>query len=89
MNDFHSPSLLQRLSRWDEHRPGVPGEHWFAFGVGVYLLQRRSSTALGGLTSLVLGVGLVARALSGRDGLIAVLRRPEPPSQEPGRIGAG
>lgn len=84
--DLDSPSPLQRLRRWDERRTGIPGEHWFGFGAGVYLLQRRSSTRLGGLVSLVLGLAFVARALSGRDGLIAVLRRPDASTQEPRRI---
>lgn len=79
---FEPDSPLQRLRRWDERREGIPGEHWIGFGLGVYLLRRRSSSRLGGLLSFVLGAAFVARSLSGRDGLIATLQRPEPPARQ-------
>jgi hypothetical protein len=68
-------SLLAALRGFDEARPSLPGEHWTAFGLGLYLLLRRRRTSAGRLASIVAGAMLVARALSGRDGAIAVLRR--------------
>jgi hypothetical protein len=68
-------SLLAALRDFDEARPSLPGEHWTAFGLGLYLLLRRRRTSAGRLASMVAGATLVARALSGRDGAIAVLRR--------------
>ncbi|WP_298233314.1 hypothetical protein [uncultured Azohydromonas sp.] len=29
---------LRELKRFDDQRPSVPGEHWFAFGTGAALL---------------------------------------------------
>jgi hypothetical protein len=68
-------SLLAALRDFDEARPSLPGEHWTAFGLGLYLLLRRRRTSAGRLASTLAGATLVARALSGRDGAIAVLRR--------------
>lgn len=68
-------NLFERLRRLDESRESVPGEHWFAFGVGLYFLLRRRQTTPGRVASLIVGTAFVARALSGRDGAIAVLRR--------------
>lgn len=76
MNDAAIP-LLDRLRRFDESRPSVPGEHWLACGVGIYFLLRGRRRVAGRLASMAVGVALVARGLSGRDGAIAVLRRPE------------
>jgi hypothetical protein len=70
-------SLLARLRELDRSRHSWPGEHWIAFAAGLYLLQRSRPTRLGRLASAAAGVALVARALSGRDGAIALLRRPE------------
>jgi hypothetical protein len=68
-------SLIDRLVELDERRPGVPGEHWLAFGLGVYLLLRDRRSAPGRLVSMAVGALFVARALTGRDGAIAVLGR--------------
>ncbi len=67
-------SLIERLRELDESRPSLPGEHWMALGLGLYFLMRRRQTLPGRLASTVAGVALVTRALSGRDGAIAVLR---------------
>jgi hypothetical protein len=72
-------SSLARLRELDRRRHSWPGEHWIAFAAGLYLLQRSRPTRLGRLASVATGVALVARALSGRDGAIALLRRPERP----------
>jgi hypothetical protein len=75
-------SFLSQLRELDRRRHAWPGEHWFALAAGLYFLQRSSPTRLGRLASAATGVALVARALSGRDGAIAVLRRPERPRAE-------
>jgi hypothetical protein len=72
MNRAPTP-LLEQLVRWDNARPSVPGEHWLSFGLGVYLLTRHRNTAVGQLASGALGILLIARALTGRDGALAVL----------------
>lgn len=74
MNDAQL-SVFERVRRFDESRPSIPGEHWLGVGVGAYFLLRRRSTVLGRLASMALGAAFVARGLSGRDGAIAVLRR--------------
>jgi hypothetical protein len=68
-------SVLEQLRAFDEQRPSIPGEHWFAFGIGLYLLTRRPRTTLGRLASMLAGGAFVARALTGRDGLIALLEQ--------------
>ena len=75
-------SFLARLRELDRSRHSWPGEHWIAFAAGLYFLRRERPTALGRLASIATGVALVARALSGRDGAIALLRRPERPRAE-------
>lgn len=74
MNDAADPSLLDQLKRFDDERPSVPGEHWLTFAAGLYLLLRPNRTSVGKLASVAGGGLLVARALSGRDGLLALLR---------------
>lgn len=69
-------TFLNDLRRLDRSRPGVPGEHWATFGTGLYYLLRKRRGIVGALASKALGLALVARALGGRDGAIAVLRRP-------------
>ena len=68
-------SFLAALRQFDDARPSLPGEHWAAFGLGLYFLLRRRSSVVGRLASMVAGTALVARALTGRDGAIAVWRR--------------
>jgi hypothetical protein len=71
----HSDNMLERLREFDENRPSFPGEHWLAFGAGVYFLVRNRPAPMARLGSRLLGAALIARALSGRDGALAVLRR--------------
>ena len=68
-------SLAERLRDLDSARPSLPGEHWAAFGLGLYFLLHRRRTVGGRFASMVSGVALVARALSGRDGAVAMWRR--------------
>ncbi len=78
----HDPSLLERLREFDDSRPSLPGEHWFAFGVGLYFLLSRRHSVAGRLASMALGAAFIARAITGRDGAIAVLSRPESESAD-------
>lgn len=68
---------LARLRRFDAQRPSVPGEHWFAAGTGLLLCRRarHAPNAAGRLLYAAAGMLMVARSLSGRDGLLARLRR--------------
>ena len=68
-------STLERLKRIDNARPSFPGEHLLTFGAGFWLLKRSSGSFTGAVLSTLVGGALVARALTGRDGLIAVLKR--------------
>lgn len=67
------PTLFKQIKDYDDQRPSVPGEHWLAMGAGALLLlwgaRRRS------LTATTAGLGMLARAASGRDGLRSVLGR--------------
>jgi hypothetical protein len=70
-------SLLKRLAAQDEARPGFPGEHWVALGLGVALLiyaaRRGSGSPLLRSLATTAGTGLIARAASGRDGLRSLI----------------
>ena len=68
-------SLIQRLRRYDDARPGLPGEHWFALAAGLWLLTRGRDSTLERIAALATGVALVARAMGGRDGLAGILAR--------------
>jgi hypothetical protein len=65
-------TTLDTLRRWDDQRPSLPGEHWLALAFGLRMLASR------GLVSKALGAALVYRAVSGRDGLSALLGRDMP-----------
>jgi hypothetical protein len=69
------PSLIDRLVEFDAQRESLPGEHWLAFGLGLYLLLRERESVAGRWASMAAGALLVLRALSGRDGAIAALQR--------------
>lgn len=68
-------SLLEQVQEWDESRPSLPGEHWLTalLGLTCLLVQPRYPAARA--LSLVAGMGLLARAATGRDGLIAYMER--------------
>ena len=70
-----STSVFEQLARWDDERPSLPGEHWLSFGLGLYLVLRHRDSAVGRLACAVAGTFFIARALSGRDGALAVLSR--------------
>ncbi len=69
-------SLLRRLKTADKARPSMPGEHWFTASAGMWLLSsaRKRSSLAGRLVLGGLGVALLARAASGRDGLSRLKR---------------
>ena len=68
-------SLLDRLKRFDDARPGLPAEHWLTFGAAIWLLTRPSPSALVRLLSVATGLALAYRAASGRDGLARLWNR--------------
>lgn len=68
-------SLVERLRAWDEKRPSLPGEHWLTGAVGLWLLLRPARGVAGRLLSAGAGALLLTRAITGRDGAIAALRR--------------
>lgn len=65
--------LKQAVQRADQRRPSLPGEHWAvtAAGLGALMLAWRGGGVLrkGFLSGA--GLALLARGLSGRDGLLA------------------
>ena len=69
------PSLVDRLVEFDAQRESLPGEHWLAFGLGLYLLLRQRRSGAGRWASIAAGALLVLRAVSGRDGAIAAWQR--------------
>jgi uncharacterized membrane protein len=67
--------LLDTIRNFDRRRPGLPGEHVIVAALGTKLLslagRRRGTTRL---LVLLVGVALLARAASGRDGLARIAR---------------
>ncbi|HYF60839.1 MAG TPA: hypothetical protein VEA81_17980 [Burkholderiaceae bacterium] len=79
--------LIDTLRRVDEHRPSLPGEHWLTFAAGLAMLYwaSRRMRRGGGTGAALAGLGLIARAASGRDGPLARLRGlPRLPYRAPG-----
>jgi hypothetical protein len=65
---FMTDHLLNRIKRYDEERPGIPGEHWLALAgaMALWLSTRRHRSMVVRLLGSVAGTALVARAVSGR-----------------------
>ena len=82
---IHAYRLLRQA---DQQRAGVPGEHWatFAAAYGTLRWASRVRSPLLRTVAYVVGGALVLRAIGGRDGLLAKLRRQ--PSA-PGPMSAG
>jgi hypothetical protein len=61
-------SMLERIRRFDEERPNLPGEHWLAFaaGVGLWIVTRRHPSVAVRVFASLAGTLLVARAAAGR-----------------------
>jgi len=76
---FVLPLVLRQLQRWDDRRSSVPGEHWAAFGTGIALLQvaKTSRSPWLRIAAGVVGVAMVWRAASGRDGFLRQIRGEE------------
>lgn len=69
-------AALRRLKNADQARPGMPGEHWLTASAGMWLLtsaSKRPSLA-GRLVLGGLGLALLVRSASGRDGLSRIKR---------------
>ncbi|RZJ14573.1 MAG: hypothetical protein EON50_05325 [Acidovorax sp.] len=58
-------------------RPGFPGEHWLTLGAGLLILRGagRSKGLVGKTVGRLVGGALIARAASGRDGVMGKLLR--------------
>ena len=71
------PSLLRQLKRRDEQRAGVPGEHWAVFGTGLSVLgwARGRRSPLLRTAATAVGVLMLIRAATGRDGPLQRLRQ--------------
>ena len=68
-----NPSWFEQLKRYDDRRSSLPGEHWVALGAGLWLLSRHGSATVGRFLAMALGVALIYRAASGRDGLVRLI----------------
>ena len=68
-----NPSWLEQLKRFDDRRSSLPGEHWVALGAGLWLLSRHGSATVGRFLAMAVGVALIYRAASGRDGLVRLI----------------
>lgn len=68
---------LRNAQQWDAARPGFRGEHWLVLGAGLLALRsaRRSRSWVGRALARTVGGALVARAASGRDGVVGKLAR--------------
>ena len=81
-------SLLARLKRYDDRREGVPGEHWYALAAGLWLLTLgRGSSPVARAAGAIAAIALMARAASGRHGLVQLLPRDHPRRRAADRIG--
>jgi hypothetical protein len=68
---------IESLREWDRNRPGVAGEHWLVLGAGLLAMRRagRSRSVAGRLIGHAVGTALMARAASGRGGVVGWLGR--------------
>lgn len=69
-------STLRRLKSVDARRKSLPAEHWLTAGAGLWFLSsaKKNPSILSRTLRRGIGLALLARAASGRDGL-ARLRR--------------
>ena len=67
---------LQQLKQFDDARPGIPGEHLFALGVGLgaWWLTRRHPSFIVRSIGIGVATAMIGRAASGRDGVSRILR---------------
>ena len=68
-----NPSWVDRLRRFDDRRSSLPGEHWVTLAAGLWLLSRHGSATAGRFLAMAMGVALIYRAASGRDGLVRLI----------------
>jgi hypothetical protein len=66
---------LRNAQQWDAARPGFRGEHWLVLGAGLLALRAagRSRGVIPRMVGRAVGSALVARAASGRDGVLGKL----------------
>jgi len=80
-------SLLARLKRYDDRREGYAGEHWYALAAGLWLLTRGRGSAVARVAGVLAGIALIARAASGREGLVQLLPKHHPRRRAADRSG--
>ena len=68
---------LQQLKQFDDARPGIPGEHLFALGVGLgaWWLTRRHPSFIVRSIGIGVATAIIGRAASGQDGISRIFRR--------------
>lgn len=72
------PAIADKITywkNWENERESFPGEHWIVLGAGVAALvaAARSDHTATRLLGVGLGLALMARAASGRDGIAKAL----------------
>lgn len=72
---------INDLRHWDAARPSFPAEHWLVLGAGLLALRGagRSRGLIGRMVGRAVGGALIARAASGRDGMVGRLARASAP----------
>jgi len=68
---------LEDIQQWDAARPGFKGEHWLVLGAGLLALRAagHSRGLVGRTLGRAVGSALIARAATGRDGVVGKLAR--------------
>jgi|GEM_PF-747045 len=68
---------IQDLRKCDDSRKGFTGERWLVLGAGLLALRhsRRTESGMGRVVSGALGTALIARAVTGRDGVLRTAER--------------
>jgi uncharacterized membrane protein len=68
---------IQDRRTWDDARKGFKGEHWLVLGAGLLALRhaRRAESGMGRFVGGALGTALIARAATGRDGVLGTAGR--------------
>ncbi|KQO23285.1 hypothetical protein [Acidovorax sp. Leaf78] len=66
---------VKEVRNWDEARPSFPAEHWLVLGAGLLVMRSagKSRGFLGRMVGRAVGSALIARAASGRNGVVGKL----------------
>lgn len=68
---------IQDVRKWDDSRKSFTREHLLVLGASLLALRhaRRTEGGMGRLVSGALGTALIARAVTGRDGVLGTVER--------------